>query len=562
MSDHLFFITGGGTGSKVAEAVTHLCAAGLGPRFLHVLMIDSDTANGNVRRAIATIEAYQAMNQWPWTVEAHVNHGLFRRSSEVGLRLFGTEIHLTTITDEIDTVLNGGLSTAVKTDDMHRVLDLLYDEDEQTATCEDGFRARPNLGCLLLADHLEKKLPEKGAPFLDAIERVVSGGQQHVPIAVTASVFGGTGASLIPIIRGSIENALSNPNATDKLDWSVVKMLPHYQPEKKQASVDPDRYLLDTSSALRFYSTTYATQESQHFDATYLVGSDKPGRNRVKTVLGHAAQANPSYFEEIIAALAILHRMEGKTNGQPVHLYDPTRLHWDTLPYRDRLAFRMNLTYLMHLASFYLQESADDTYSELERGLARFLDTASHDSITAYPWYGSLLASWAATHPTFKSADPAQRVAVLKDNSKLQAQSIEALKRPAAEYFGRLLSWADTALYGEGLNFADRKNGSYAYVYEIMSDVTPSEINRATDGSEASIPFSEDNALARLLRAALVAFVRTHTRASKKGARSGHDSSLIKNDVVQIQATQSQIENTLHTYDLSNVIEEYKRTRT
>ncbi len=39
----------------------------------------------------------------------------------------------------------------------------------------------------------------------------------------------------------------------------------------------------------------------------YVVGSDNPSRNAVRTVLGFSEQANPAYFEEFVAAIGALH---------------------------------------------------------------------------------------------------------------------------------------------------------------------------------------------------------------------------------------------------------------
>ncbi len=50
----LFLLAGGGTGAKVAEALVHLCATGMGPEHVHVLFVDADTTNGNLQRARAT----------------------------------------------------------------------------------------------------------------------------------------------------------------------------------------------------------------------------------------------------------------------------------------------------------------------------------------------------------------------------------------------------------------------------------------------------------------------------------------------------------------------------
>lgn len=562
MSD-LFVITGGGTGAKVAESLAHLCAAGLGPKRLHLLMIDSDTANGNLRRAASTIAVYQQMQRWPWTVNASVSLGMFRGSEDVALQLFRTEIEFYSITDEIKTVLDGGLETSVESEEMHDVLDLLYDRSEQQATCEDGFRARPNLGCLLMSEHLRHKLPEKGMGFLNALRAAASAGQRRIPVVVTASVFGGTGASLIPIIRGCVERALNDANTRDALVWSVVKMLPHYQPTEKKESVDPDRYLLDTANALRFYSTVYETTDAnQRYDAMYVVGSDNPGRNRVKAVLGHSAQANPSYFEEVIAALAILHQGSTSSNGMPTYLYQPSRLHWDHLPFADRNAFRTHLAYLMHLAAFYLHGSTEDDRNELERGLARFLATVPDDSLRAYPWYRSILEPWAESHSTFKSADAARRVEVLKSTAQMGDRAIDKMKRPAAAYFGRILLWAETALAGEGLRFIDRSNGSYAFLYEAMSNVSVQEIDVVQDasGEVRTVETETDNALVRLMRTALAALVQAHTRASHGGARN-RGVALLEKEVIRTHTTLQQVKDSLHDFGLGGVIEEYTRTK-
>ena len=38
----------GGTGAKFLESLIHLCAAGLGPEKISPIIIDPDTANGNI----------------------------------------------------------------------------------------------------------------------------------------------------------------------------------------------------------------------------------------------------------------------------------------------------------------------------------------------------------------------------------------------------------------------------------------------------------------------------------------------------------------------------------
>ena len=60
MSDMNVIIGVGGTGAKVIEAFTHICAAGLGPRHAHVGLVDQDRSNGNTSEARDALSAYIA----------------------------------------------------------------------------------------------------------------------------------------------------------------------------------------------------------------------------------------------------------------------------------------------------------------------------------------------------------------------------------------------------------------------------------------------------------------------------------------------------------------------
>src|SRR4051794_31653551 len=63
----------GGTGAKVVEAITHCLAAGLGPDAAQIGFVDQDKSNGNVARAVETVEAIQkARHNWRALAGDHV----------------------------------------------------------------------------------------------------------------------------------------------------------------------------------------------------------------------------------------------------------------------------------------------------------------------------------------------------------------------------------------------------------------------------------------------------------------------------------------------------------
>jgi hypothetical protein len=569
MTGEMFLITGGGTGAKVAEAFIHLCAAGLGPKKAHLLLIDSDTANGNLARATDTARAYQKMQKWPWSVRADVRQGpLGLRRSEVWLEMFGTELNVYQLTEQIQTVHGGGLSTAADTEPMRLLLDLLYDADEQETDCSDGFRARPNLGCLLLADHLETKLPEKARVFLAAMHTAARNSQHPVPVVVAASVFGGTGASLLPIARRAVETALERQGLEKdqlrRFEWSAVKLLPHYQPNERQDSVDPDRFLLDTASALQFYSTVYATStESSRYETIFVVGSDNPGRNRVKTVLGEGRQANPAYFEEFLAALAVLRCGAARSVREtPMRVYAAETATWENLPHHNWQDLREKLAFVLHLAAFYLRRGSGAAYEQLTLGVARMLRNVGEADLMKFPWYAEVLDRWAEFHETYKVTERSQRAGMLRNSGVMLDHSFPAMLNPAAEYFGRLLLWAETTLQGPDLAFMEHATGDdYAALYGVMSRVKAGEIDaQRGEGSEVvPIEPSLDNGLIRVLRTAATAMVHEHRHPGKPSSPNSRFV-LIDHGRIRLRTTSQQTYETLRELEFGSMIEEYRKT--
>lgn len=575
MSDQLFVIAGGGTGAKIVESLTHLCAAGLAPRNTHVLLVDTDSTNGNLQRAVRTAKAYSALQEYPWSVQTTAKHSKFNpfeSGESVGTHLFTTDLRIYKLTDPLSTVIGGGLDTAVgDNDDLQQVLELFYDESERKAKCDDGFRARPNLGCLHLTDHLNQALLDNNEArnFLSALANAASDATSPVPVVVTASVFGGTGASLIPVAKGCVEEALGQTNGSmvdvDRLQWSAVKMLPHYQPKHRKKSVDPDRFLLDTASALQFYSKVYRTQESEMYDGVYVVGSDRPGRNRVEPHLGSEDQANPSYVEEMLAGLAMLdaaNRVDDHT-AEPVRIFMPddtsAAIQWGDLPYRNATQLRERMGYLLHLGAFHLREGGKE---ELTYGMDRLIDEVSSDHLRQFPWYDPIIDSWATHAAPYENAGTSQRPAMIQDGAALGDRTYSAMQRPAAEYFGRLLMWTETTLKGEYLSLVDYSDTDYAAIHQAMASIESDDISSVgTNGVNQSISPEQDNALVRTLRAALAAMIRLHHNDVRVKV-SVDDFQLVNNrQRFPLSITVPDVKRALQNRGLTGVLDEHTRTQ-
>jgi hypothetical protein len=563
MTKKLFLITGGGTGAKVAEAFVHLCAAGMGPDEAHILLVDADVDNGNLRRASDAGKAYAAMARWPWSVATSIRKGLFSKD-QLGTRLFATKLHTYRLAKEIATTIDGGIRNAVAhKPDLTRVLDLFYDEGEQEATCEDGFRARPNLGCLLMADHLTDQLAEEpeARRFMDALVGALAASTEQVHVVVAASVFGGTGASMLPVMQGCVEQALrqrGQGGSGSNIRWSAVKMLPHYHPEERAKSVDPDRFLLDTANALQFYSAVYR-QQSGGYSSVYVVGSDKPARNRVRVALGRSDQANPAYFEEFVAALAVLdtasvHAVDSHNVGVLVTSSNGTGLRWHELP--DGRRAKEGLGYLLHLAAFYLRHGND---GQLTYGLRQLLQQLTPEDLWAFGWYKQLLDGWASHSDVYKSAPKNTRPNVLLDSQGMGEVSVRAMMGPATNYFGRLMMWAETALKGDGLQLVDyAPRGHYATVYKQMDRLRAADVDTVVvDGTVHQIEPEKDNGLVRVLRGVLVAMLQQQNSGKADVFRPSDPES----GRVPLAATLPQVLDALKRDDLHGVETSYTKTQ-
>ncbi len=578
MSDSLFLITGGGTGAKVAEALVHLCAAGLGPAEVHILLVDADSTNGNLQRAAATADAYAAMQQWPWSVDTRTTSGgmfgIGSTQAQHKLSLFRSRITLHRLTEPLDSAVNGGIRSLAQHDSTRAVMDLLYDADEQQAQANDGFRARPNLGCLLLADHLEQKLESAAGGFLDALVRVAAT-QQAVPVVVTASIFGGTGASLLPIARGAVEAALDRrmgggmgPNpANNALRWGAAMVLPHYQPTRRIASVDPDRYLLDTSNALQFYGLVQQST-ADLYDAVYAIGSDRPSRNRVAPVLGQKDQANPPYVEEMVAGLAALHFAGTQAGARAVRVYEPEptsdRLRWADLPLGGEEKLVEHFAYLLHLGAFFLAPS-ESYQGGLTKGLAGLLSSTAGADVEAFAWF-DVLDEWARTvSPIYAQTPKGRRAEALQNPNVMHGQSAGDLRPHAVEYFGRLHLWATSTLL-DGENgvlqlLTHQPTKDYVQLYGEMSRMASADVDAPAPGQEAFDP-NADNALARLLRIALAAEVNAHEKTKVDGKVHG-DFDLVEpqgDGRIGVRISPQQVRDALSRENLSGVADEYTRT--
>lgn len=329
MADKLFVIAIGGTGMRCLESFVHLCAIGMfDNEEIEVLTLDTDQANGNKGRVEQLIELYNRIKS---NETSNINGGepnvdtFF--SAKINLHRF-----FTNYTDQsrktyrlLSSVQNASSEEKRDNEDL---ANLFLDADSvQAFDLSHGYRAQTHLGSMLMyhgiveaATHYAKdknsaaKQEVELADFLTLLAQ--AGGQARV--FVFGSVFGGTGASSIPVIPVALKEAV-DILGQNTLDLTKAKFgstllteyftftAPDDQMKKEQRIVaDANNFALNSQAALQFYQGDPTVK--QVYRRLYHIGwplqSENVSEGSLATITGGAEQKNRCHVVELMCACA------------------------------------------------------------------------------------------------------------------------------------------------------------------------------------------------------------------------------------------------------------------
>lgn len=295
-----YYIGVGGTGARLAEALVHLCAAGLGPEKLHLFLVDPDQANGNLARTLNLIKLYQRCRSG------------YKDATVPGARPFGTQI--VTPSPEVWSIFDREdmkLSEYVNYQNLKQshpayadFIRILFTQEELETKLNEGFRGHPSIGAVTMANVPEDQEPWKS--FWENVEKCQEANQARV--FLSGSIFGGTGAAGVPTF-GAEEVLKFNKSAridndTSKIYLGGALVLPYFS-----FDVDPDAaeeemfvtaadFPIATKAALQFYS-----EKALAFDELFFVG-DSLSQNVGSFSPGSKTQRNRPHYAEVAGALA------------------------------------------------------------------------------------------------------------------------------------------------------------------------------------------------------------------------------------------------------------------
>ncbi|MEI6853982.1 MAG: hypothetical protein WCL06_14140, partial [Bacteroidota bacterium] len=338
--DKLFVIAVGGTGMRCLESFTHLCAIGLfDDQEIEILTLDTDQFNGNKDKSEKLVQLYSRVKTSDGISSPNTDTFF---SAKLNLHRFWTNYEgIGRETYRNITKITSG--SKEQQEDNKLLSDLFLEQGTvQEFNLSHGYRAQTHLGSLLMYHGIieaarsllkgtDVKVEEKELEtFLLKLEQAGEGAR----VFIFGSVFGGTGASSIPVIPKAFKDAIEiRSEGKSSIDLSKVKfgstLLTEYfsfkKPDRKQTEKKDDRVIADSSyfslnsqAALQFYQNDPTVQTT--YKVLYHIGwpieskSFDGDKKEEKTNTGGATQKNPCHITELMCACAAYDFFKRKDN--------------------------------------------------------------------------------------------------------------------------------------------------------------------------------------------------------------------------------------------------------
>jgi len=333
-----FLIGVGGTGARVAEAMLHCCAAGLGPDRLVILLVDPDEGNGNLSRTKNLLQTYRACRD-----------GIRQRVGP-NVRAFHTDViapepFVWTIFKKQNQTLAdhvGYETLQAKEPDLGHLVSLLFSNSELKTPLDQGFRGHPSIGAVVMAGpNMEEE------PWRTFWAEVAECRASEARVMLVGSIFGGTGAAGVPTF-GAREMLKFNPRAAisqteSRMHLGAGLVLPYFSVRADGSEADEpmfvtsDDFPIATKAALQYYD-----EKDLGFDQMYLIGDSLAAKVGTFST-GSQSQKNRAHYIELVSTLASLdfyRRPLPPDSSEPQYFAAARKnalVDWESLPVSSEL---------------------------------------------------------------------------------------------------------------------------------------------------------------------------------------------------------------------------------
>ncbi len=336
LEQDLNLIAIGGTGSRVLIPLLHLCALGLGPRKLKVLVIDADETNPSVQGALSLMDKYQRVRAAFSPSNDHT--GLFR--TEVLDAVPNARIWSPIAQQDFEPSQDFGTLVGAGTiqgTDLGTLFDLLFSKSDQEMKLDKGFRCVPAIGTIFIHRLREEEF------FKNLIHQSVT---DHAHFFVIGSLFGGTGAAGLPVVGELLTGSNDGQDKIPANRIGACLVLPYFRlPPVKGGDSDAGRRPNDATfaEAVRAALPHYIRSESTEYGTHYVIGDDDRREQPTNAVGGKEQDNIPDYIE-LMSALAAL---DFAARGPGEHRFRYTAVErrdvsWDDLPVTTEVKERLS----------------------------------------------------------------------------------------------------------------------------------------------------------------------------------------------------------------------------
>ena len=321
----IFVIGIGGTGMRCIEAFTHLCAMGMFDKTdIHLLALDTDKDNGNFTRLKNLKEAYVKTK------------GVNKKQFALENTFFSANLHYYQFSPDysklstFSALYNYG-DTKFSNPEKAAIADLLFTDNTKDFDLKHGYRAQTHLGSMLMyhsiIDDVKSNDRSDLRRFIQELISACSSG--HPRVFILGSVFGGTGASSIPIIPKAIKEAaalISDATDIERNAYFGATLLTSYfsfplpndgEKAKQKVIATSDKFALNSQAAMMFYEADDTVKKT--YQRFYMMGTEtidwQPSKVKDKTITGGENQENDSHYIELLSAFAAWHFFNSLEEG-------------------------------------------------------------------------------------------------------------------------------------------------------------------------------------------------------------------------------------------------------
>lgn len=294
----LFVFAIGGTGARVLKSLTMLLASGVKTSDYDIIPIIIDPHKDlpelkeckNMLRLYSKIHKQLFVEHRPASDQVFfkVNMQSLSDTTRSGLKE-GFDFD-----ERIDETFGEFLSyNALDLNDRNRdLLDLLYNEQTLNTKLSVGFKGNPNIGSVVLNSFEDSE-------WYRSFEKIFDKGDR---IFVISSIFGGTGASGLPLLIKNLRKSKNKEIKTAAI--AALPVMPYFKLSEPDADsehkdIDSNNFITKTKAALSYYE-----HHLKEVNALYYLAD--PHEQSTPYVNDESRQNNKAHLVELIGASAIL----------------------------------------------------------------------------------------------------------------------------------------------------------------------------------------------------------------------------------------------------------------